>query len=230
MIVCKKPIGTVAYMGGVPSVLEPFLWSWGQMIQYNNEFLCKPGEYVHTLKAISSFHSSARNALVKQFLGDWIFQTDTDHSFEPDIVARMVALMYKADIDVLTAIYRYRVHPFLPTIYKWREDVHAYCPVAVLEDAPLIEIDCAGAGCLLVRRRVFERIHRELKEEPFTVENPFSEDFSFFNRLRRLGIQAYCAPHIHSHHLLIRPVVEGDFDARGLPLVDAGLKSKELNV
>jgi hypothetical protein len=211
MLIRRVPIGTVAYLGGLMAVPEEFTWSWGQLIQYNTEYFCKTGEYIHQDRATSSFHTTARNGLARTFLGDWLFTTDCDHRLEPDVVVRMVSLMKEKDLDVLTAIYRYKAPPFLPTIYAWVNG--AYMVVSQMDwNAPLVKIDCAGAGCLLVRRRVFERIWNELHEEPFDVIGKFSEDFSFFQRCMKLGIACYVAPKIYSTHLRVTGVTNDMFD------------------
>ena len=101
MLLGRKAIGTVAYMGGLPAVLEAFTWSWGQMIQYNQEVFCEGSEYIHYERTTISDHAPARNNLVTKFVGDWLIQMDTDHQFEPDIVARMVKLANLHELDVL---------------------------------------------------------------------------------------------------------------------------------
>jgi hypothetical protein len=83
----------------------------------------------------------------------------------------------------------------------------------------LIRVHCAGAGCLLVRRCVFDRIRAELHEDPFAEADPYSEDFSFFNRLRALDIKVYVAPQIRSDHLLIKPVTDEMFDRSVLQFI-----------
>ena len=64
----------------------------------------------------------------------------------------------------------------------------------------------AGAGCLLVRKSVYDRCKKELKENPFDITHPYGEDHSFFLRLKRLGIQAYCDPLITLNHLRYDPI------------------------
>lgn len=212
MLIVKKPIGTVSYMAGVWAVPEPFCRSWGRMVQYNNEYLCSTGEYVDQIFADSSYHATARNYLAASFMGDWIWMTDTDHTFDPDIVCRMVGVMNAFNIDVLTGVYRYKNFPHLPTIYWFNEDRKGFSVIAELDPtAPVQQVDCAGGGCLLVKRSVFQRIATELKEQPFDILPPWSEDFSFFYRCRRLGIPVYAAPRIESRHLIYREITKDDY-------------------
>jgi hypothetical protein len=211
MIFANKPIGTIGYLGGLPAVLEPFCWAWGQLIQYNTEYLVQPGQFVHYVRATMSFHSFARNNLVDTMLGDWLLMLDTDHAPEPDLAVRMLSLMNQTGVEVLTALYLHKTPPFSPVLYQngiaggfkpigdWDQDVSAFA------------VGSAGAGALLVKRTVFERIRKELKEGPFDIEFPYGEDHSFFRRLDKLKIQAFAAPRIESPHLMVKSVTLEDY-------------------
>ena len=213
MLLGRRPIGTLGVMSGTMAVMEDFMWSLVQTVQFNSEFLCQSNEYVHLMKPSTSFHPSARNQLAAGFLGEWVLMLDNDHAFDPDLVARMVILMKQFDLDVLSGLYRYRVHPYLPVAFYWNEETQGFVNIAELDwNAMLREIPCVGAGCLLVRRRVFDRIRSELHEAPFDIIHPLSEDFSFFTRLRRLGIKAHISPLIESYHLRVHKVSNADYD------------------
>lgn len=213
----KRPIGTVAYMGGIPMVYEEFAWSWGQITAYNAEMLAPPGTFVHMTRARISDHAVARNGLADGFLGDWLVMLDTDHVPEPDIVARLVGAANRYGIDVLSGVYRMKGHPHHPVLYEWIPNPDDEDGPEVLRqvvgwtiDAGFLEIGSAGGGCLFVRRSVFDRIRDELHELPFEHIPPYSEDHSFFYRCRRLGITPFAALHIKSHHLRVAAVTDAD--------------------
>jgi len=210
MLLGRKPIGTIAYLGGVSNVPEPFMWSWSQMIEYNNDYLCQPNERVYYDKSNVSFHSFSRNSLVKRMKGEWLLMLDTDHKFEPDLAARMLQRMYIHDVDVIAGLYQYKFPPFAPVLYKKTKG--GYMVVGGWDkDVTFQQIDGAGAGCLLVKREVYRRIIDELKEEPFDITPPWGEDHSFFDRLRRLKIKAYFDPTIECNHLVYKPVIMDDY-------------------
>ena len=197
-------------MGGVMSVPEIFCWNFAQMIQYTNEYLCKMGQYVHWGHAGTSYHSYARNQLVTGFMGEWLLMLDTDHSFEPDLVCRMVAVLQQYKLDVLTGLYVFKAYPHMPNLFHWNGE--GYIPIGKWhEKAVIFEVGSAGGGVLMVRRSVFDRIVTELHEQPFDHIVPWSEDFSFFKRCERLGIKAYCCPAIESKHLVIQPIGINDY-------------------
>lgn len=217
MLYGKRILGTVAYMGGVMTIPERFTWSWGQMVQWNSEYFCNPGEIVWYDRATMSYHSAARNSIVDKMRGDWLLMLDTDHSFEPDICARMLNIMDDADIDVLTGIYQYKNPPYAPVVYRKVGD--GFATVGDWSDGlTAFEIGSAGGGCLLVRKHVYDRIRDELDEGPFDIDHPYSEDHSFFRRLDKLGIKAYCTPKIQCHHLEVREIGLEDYDRDGVSL------------
>lgn len=209
----NKPIGTIAYLGGLPALTEEFVWSWTQMVQYNSQYLCDAGEYVHYDRSKVSYHSFARNSLSSAIQGEWLLMLDTDHQFEPDLAVRMVHKMKKFNIDILTAFYQYKLPPHLPVLYYWNNDKNCYEVLTKwVGDPEIFEVGSAGGGCLLVKKKVYDRIRAELKEGPFDIIPPYSEDHSFFCRCRKLGIKAWCAPKIEHHHLTMRAIKPEDMD------------------
>ncbi len=218
MLLGSKAIGTVAYMGGLPAVLESFAWSWGQMVQYNQEMLCTGTQYVHYDRAAISDHGPARNSLVSRFLGDWLIQMDTDHRFDPDIVARLVRTADEAGIDVLSAVYQMKNAPHVPVLFQWVGDgPKGLQPLATWpKEARVLQIGSAGAGCLFVRRSVFDRLTvANPTEGAFDKIGVFSEDHSFFKRCADAGIPCYAAMHIQANHLRVVPVTDDDLPKTG---------------
>lgn len=206
--------GTVAYMGGVPTLPEPFVWSWSQMLVFNGERLPFP---VHYDRATMSHHSTARNQLAARFVGDWLIMLDTDHWFEPDLVWRILDRASRYNLDVLSGLYRYKSWPHSPVAYCWGDKSKGQRTLIKIgawpEDSPLFQVDAAGGGCLFVRRTVFDRIREELQEEPFdSTKDLQGEDIAFFDRLRRLGIPAWLDTRIKAQHLNWHAVGDADFD------------------
>lgn len=218
----NQPIGTIAYLGGLPAVLEPFCWAWGQLIQANAEFLCGPGEYVHYDKATVSLHFYARNSLVERFLGDWLLMLDTDHAPEPDLAIRLVSLLRLVQdrgVGVISGVYCHRAGPRSPVLYQWNEAGDGLLPIGDWDPgATLLQVGSAGGGALLVRRWVYERIERELHEQPFSLRAPLGEDHSFFHRCKELDIPVYAAMQVESPHLEVRAFGLDDFDHDALPI------------
>lgn len=210
---------------------SPFVWSWTQMIQYNNEYLTAPNERVHYIRSVNSYHSFARNNLVKQMKGDWLLMLDTDHAFDPDIVARLLKIMQDIPtVKVLTAIYQYVTPPYSPKLYRFTQRGRNLTPLGKWEkfdERYLVPIDAAGAGCLLVRKEVFQEIECVFKCQPFDIHPPFSEDNSFFWRLKKLNIPAFCDPSIEYRHLTFKEVTMKDYESEKLDFKKHRIHNKE---
>lgn len=209
MIEQRKCIGTISYMGGVMSLPEPFCWAWSQMRDFSRDALCGPNEYIHASRAEVSLHDSARNHLADTMRGEWLLMLDTDLDFDPDLCARLVRILNRYDLDVLTGVYCFKRPPYTPVVYYWNEESERTEIIGQFdEDFELTEVGAAGGGCLLIRRRVFEKIKALTGERPFDrMPAPnwkgatHGEDHSFFHRLRQCGIKAYCPPRVHAYHL-----------------------------
>ncbi len=208
-----QPLGTVAYIAQ-PMVLEPFLWSFAQLLCASHEYACPPGFYIHPEHATGSGQILARNELVKKMQGGWLLQIDSDHTFEPDLLLRMLTLFDSNNLDVLVGLYHMKEPPYNPVLYQYENgEYKAVLNWGSKTDVKLLPIDAAGAGCLLVRRSVFDRIREEFKCEPFDPMPPFKwDDFNFFERCRQLGIKCWCAPQIEAEHLAIRGYGSKDYD------------------
>lgn len=212
MLFTKRTVGTVAYLGGLPAVLESFAWAWGQMIQYNSEYLCQPGEIIHYDHAPVSLHDVARNYLVDKMQGDWLLQLDTDHTFDPDLVARMVTVMNQRGIDVGVGVYRHRTGIKSPVLYKWTENQAFAQPIVAWDPTfRTMEIGTAGGGCHLVRRSVYDKIRTELRESPYSRFANMGEDHSFYKRCAQIGVTVHALLQIEAPHLETRPMLMSEY-------------------
>ena len=213
MLTREKIIGTVAYLGGVPAVPEPFTYALTRAYAFAEESVCAEGQHLHLDRSKISLHDHARNRLVQQFRGDFLLMLDVDMSFEADFIARLISTMERTGAEVLTGIYHYRQPPHWPVLYMFNPTKQRHEVVVEWDrSSEVFRIDSAGAGCLIVRRSVFDRIREELREDPFARTGAAGEDHSFFARLRKLGIPAYCAWQIEAQHLEYVGIGSNDFD------------------
>lgn len=210
----RRPLGTVAYIA-TPFVPEAFMWSFAQLLTCCAEYVAPNGYYIHPDHATGSGQIIARNELVKKMQGDWLLQIDSDHTFEPDLLLRMLTLFENNKLDVLTGIYHYKQPPHNPVLFQYEDGKYK----AILgwdrhDEVKLLPIGAAGGGCLLVRRKVFDRIRNEQNAMPFDQCPPsLYDDFNFFERCRLLGIKCWCAPHVEALHLGIQGYGSADYDA-----------------
>ena len=116
----KQPIGTVAYIAN-SRVPEAFAWSFTQLLCCCYEYACPPGTYIHPDHSIGSGQILARNELVKKMQGDWLLQIDSDHTFDPDLLLRMLQLFEGNKLDVLCGIYHMKEPPHNPVLYQYQD-------------------------------------------------------------------------------------------------------------
>lgn len=192
---------------------EAFCWSWGALREFNRDYLTGQGETIFYTRSLFSLHSTARNMLAQQMRGDWLFMTDTDHVIEPDCVYKLVQLMQQYHVPVITGIYRHKEKPHHAMLWQWAGERDGFAQLTEVDmSAPLIQVDAAGAGCLLIHRCVFERLRTAFPNEaPFDHQGKFGEDFSFFKRCKEAGIPVYATPLVETLHLVPHAVTADDY-------------------
>lgn len=207
-----KMLGTAAYLGGLLAVPEEFCWAWSALREFTSNFLPQESEAVYYLRARFSLHAHARNQLVDDMQGDWLWMTDTDHTFPPHTLYQMVKMMQQYNTPVLSGIYRHKVPPFHPMLWVWSDvgDPPGFSPVVEhAKDVPVFQVDAVGAGCLLIHRSVFEALAKAFPGEgPFDHIGKYGEDFSFCLRCRQAKIPIFATPLVESTHMRMQHLTE----------------------
>lgn len=201
------------------------------MVAFNSEYVCGPRQFVNYSKSRHSLHHVARNQMVQEMLGEYLWMVDTDHTFEPDIFARLVNAAKMFRLDVVSGLYLKKQPPYRPAAWKWNDD-GGHSELSDISMDNVLQVGAVGAGCLLVHRRVFDRIEKEMKEDPFSVREfgvTTGEDFAFCKRLKMLNIPIGLVPWIQCRHLIVKPLdVENDFQ-RGVALPGEKEESVQIN-
>lgn len=161
----------------------------------------------------------ARNIIIKALEKDWLFFMDSDQTFHPDTLMRLLSW----DLPIVSGLYFKSPGKPVPHAYKyaWKEKEHLYIglvdevfrflsrykdklrgdPPAIILPAQredLLECDGVGAGCLLVHRRVFEAI-----EPPwfkYSGDTALGEDFDFCRKAQEAGFKIYIDPGVVCGH------------------------------
>lgn len=196
-----KPIGTIARMWA-DSVSSKYLDCLMDLRAYSERYLCGPGEHIAYKRATVSWHEGGRNELAREFEGDWVLMLDTDHQFAPDLLERMLRLARRENLRFLSGIYQYKFPPHGPVAGCWGPDGTLQPLLDWNRDRALIDVSVVGGGCLLIFREVFDKIRKELKEDPFSIMPRLSEDYSFCKRLESIGVPVKLATTIECHHVI----------------------------
>ena len=168
------------------------LVDWARRFDYVQQVLFFPGLYPVDL---------ARNQIVKEFL-----KTDADFLFmiDDDVIPPRNALekLLFDDKDIVSGVYPAhtkdvdgRPQPPAPLAIRDGEPVHG---------SGLEKVDWGGAGCLLVKREVFEAIDKPWFEFEFTEDHSLmtvSEDVHFFNLAKAQGFEVWADFDVQCGHV-----------------------------
>lgn len=146
--------------------------------------------------------SENRNAITQQALeigADWVLYLDDDHVLPPCALMDLLS----TNKDVISALYTQRQPPFNPVLMDHRLDSGSYLWKQMdSADRGIIKVAAAGAGCLLVRRKVLEA----LKPPYWTLGqiNPASwgDDLDFCRRVTDAGFDIYCHTRVAIGHIM----------------------------
>lgn len=135
--------------------------------------------------------SQNRNRITEAMLkhnADWVLYLDDDQILQPNTLMRLLA----ADVDIISAHYTKRQAPFNSVLMdKELPDGTFTWKYLNPTDRGIIPVAAAGAGCLLVKRKVIDAL-----EPPYWTLgqiNPASwgDDLHFCSRVRKAGFEIY---------------------------------------
>jgi hypothetical protein len=148
----------------------------------------------------------AENQLVKDSLADplvtHIFMTEMDMILPDDCLVKLVEM----DKDIATGIYFLRSNdpnrrgqpclykrPLMSMSEKSKEGNYGHAPVTLFPTDEPFRIDCAGLGCILMKRKVFE-----ILPEPWFDLNAkkFGSDIYFAKHAKDAGIETWANPKV----------------------------------
>lgn len=165
----------------------------------------------------------ARNYMAVEALRqgfDYLFMVDDDNPIPPETLELMIA--DDKDIVIAPILSRNPVeknyHP-LCAFYSEVVDVKGkslrmYHPIKEFKDeGPLHKIDAGGTGCILIKRRVLEKMFEKYQDHMFefgdvTVNGQrrtMSEDAEFCERAVDLGFEIWLDDRIRPKHLITTP-------------------------
>jgi hypothetical protein len=173
-------------------------WMWTQsVIAFMHLGPSMPPGTAMMIGDFSSSPAASRNHLIESFLTqpslEWICFIDSDMTPKPATVVRLLS----HNVDVVGALCFERGEPFTA----------CFAPLPGKEiyndTVGLAEVDFAGTGCMLVRRRVIEALQYPYFEH--TVPGT-GEDVLFCRKARQLGFKVYLDCDLCVGHMTTRPV------------------------
>jgi len=178
----------------------------------------------------SGLLSRMRNELVRNFLNEcsepWLLMLDTDLTFPVAAFDRLCAAADATERPVVSGLYfaAWRHELWLtpiPIVFHRAPEVQ-WLPVFEYPRDALFEVDAAATGCLLVHRRVLERIRDNAPENvgpdwAWFLDGPVggrwvSEDLMFSERIKANGFPIWCDSGVLLQHRKSVLLGERQFD------------------
>lgn len=167
--------------------------------------LKKVGDCMLSMQMGSLIYTS-RNALATQAIqvdADYVLWLDSDMVFEPDLLERMVDVLQKNNLDILTGLYFRRVPPYTPVLFdtlEIRDD--KTCMWTEFTEIPntLFKVGGCGFGCVLMTTEVFYDVQSKFGNMFAPFDNT-GEDLAFCWRARQCGFDIWCDPSIICGHV-----------------------------
>jgi len=153
---------------------------------------------------LGSLIYTSRNDLAKKSIElgcDYVFWLDSDITFKPDTLERLVADLDKGDI--ITGLYYRRVKPFTPVVFEKLVIDENGCdwgdPMEIPDD--VFEVAGCGFGCVLMPTNIFLDVAGKFNGQMFNPLANVGEDLSFCWRARECGYKIVCDPRIPLGHI-----------------------------
>ena len=166
--------------------------------------LQKVGECTLAMKAGSLIYTSRNDLATRaiQMEADYVFWMDSDMQFPPDTLIRMVDVLKKNDLDILTGLYFRRVPPYSPVLFDKLEMQGSICSWSEFKELPdgLFEVGGCGFGCVLMSTEVFISVQAK-HGNMFAPMGNNGEDIAFCMRARDCGYKIWCDPSIICGHV-----------------------------
>lgn len=172
---------------------------------------------------------SARNILASEFLNtdcEWAFWLDSDMVLPANTIPIMIGWAKRLNAEFLTGVYYQRIGDHKPLILvrdekiRKYEDEFSHSNINPPENCKNpFKVHCCGFGCVLMNRKVLEKLENPYFKYDFIGNKELSEDFYFCIKARKAGIDLWAVPELNCYHIGQAPLINRkDFKADGKTL------------
>lgn len=224
----RKQQKVVAAYPHEPKLTAEFHISWDRLRQYDfdhNQRIAVGGG--HCPNGCGANLANGRNEIVHEFLdhhdADWLWMVDTDMTFEPDILDRLIESAHPTERPVMGALcFSWQGGGrACPTLYILRDDGNTGRIYNYPRNTRMRVL--TGAGCLLIHRSALEKI-RDAEFSPaypffewrHVGSRPVGEDITFCIRAEAIGIPVHVDTSIKCGHVKTLVVDESLYEAQRL--------------
>lgn len=147
----------------------------------------------------------ARNELAKLSIkmgADYVLWLDSDMTFEPDTLTRLIQTMEEEQAPIVSGIYYRRVPPYHPVAFLKLDLSGDRAITEELTDIPDKPFKVAGVGfgCVLMRTDVLVSVMAKFGDPFFPLPNA-GEDIAFCWRAKQCGYDVVIDPRVECGHV-----------------------------
>ena len=145
-----------------------------------------------------------REALVlsaKKWQADYLLWLDTDMSFSPDIIARMLSRFEEEpELEAVTGLYTWKKPPFMPHVYnRLNKDTGKFVMAGGFPLNEPFVVEATGYGCLMIKTSKYpDNMRPWFVMEKNDKEILYGEDLYFFKKMHPVNM--ICDPNISCLH------------------------------
>ncbi len=157
-------------------------------------------EYKNTGNVICTHGSvsSMRNSVVEYFLKEdysHLLFLDTDMVFPDDAIYKLL----KEDKDIISGVYHSKTNPPKPVFYDKIDQGYKYVDNY---NTDIQEVSAVGCGCLMIKKKVFERLEKPYFLETITDYVRVGEDIYFCEKAKHAGYNIYINFNVGCGHIM----------------------------
>jgi len=163
----------------------------------------------------------AREVIAADLSGEWLFFVDDDTLFQPDLLMRLLRRLDEhPDVGIVAALVLRRWPPH-PTVAGKLNPNGTASMLPFEAVTGLVRVDLTGlGGGSVIRKTAFGRVPR-----PWFTSGPFTEDWTFCSRLKRVGGQAAVDLDVQAGHITPMSVwpereADGQWGVAYVPICD----------
>lgn len=157
----------------------------------NIHYICSKYKYADIFYCTQGNIACMRNEVVKHFLEDkysHLLFLDSDMIFPDDTIQRL--LSWKKDI--VSGIYSFKTQPPKP-VFSPKQ--------GACIDNGLLEVEVAGAGCLMIKKDVFKTLEPPYFLEESDGSDRIGEDVYFCRKAREAGYKVFIDWNVGCGHI-----------------------------
>lgn len=148
----------------------------------------------------------ARDEIISEAEGDWVWFIDDDHTFKPDLLLNLL----KRDVSIVQPLVLSRMAPFTPVMMgPPTEDgtmQYRFGLTDGLDKTGLKSCGAVGAAGMLIRRHVWEKVGFPYFSPRPEDKTFLSEDIAFCRRAKAAGFGVFTDLSNHMGHLNVGEV------------------------